>query len=107
MGARWSKNRFVGLQAGRVPGGFLSEPFYPQGETITIDADVRGWLRAELCDVFGRKHEGYHLMDAVPVTGDDRAHALRWRNADTARFQYDAMRLRFEYVDGDIYGVGF
>jgi hypothetical protein len=107
MGARWARDRFVGLRAGRVIGGFLSEPFYPQGETITVDADVRGWLRAELCDVFGRKHEGYHLMDAVPVTGDDRAHVLRWQDVDTARFQYDAVRLRFEYVDGEIYGIGF
>jgi hypothetical protein len=107
MGARWPKNRFVGLHAGRVPGGFLSEPLYPQGETITVDADVRGWLRAELCDVFGRKLEGYHLMDAVPIAGDSAAHVLKWQGGDTARFRYDAVRLRFEYADGEIYSIGF
>jgi hypothetical protein len=107
MGVRWSKNRFVGLHAGRVPGGFLSEPFYPQGETITVDADVRGWLRAELCDVFGRKQEGHHLMDAVPVVGDDSAHVLRWQDTDSARYQHDVVRLRFEFVEGEIYGIGF
>jgi hypothetical protein len=107
MGARWPKNRSVGLHAGRVVGDFLSEPFYPQGETITVDAVVRGWLRAELCDVFGRKHEGYHLMDAVPIAGDDAAHVLRWEGVDTARSRYDAVRLRFEFVDGEVYGIGF
>jgi hypothetical protein len=107
MGARWPKNRFVGLHAGRVPGGFLSAPFFPQGEAITVDADVRGWLRAELCDVFGRKHEGYHLMDAVPVVGDNRAHELRWSNADAGRFRFDAVRIRFEFVDGEVYSIGF
>lgn len=107
MGARWAKDRFVGLRAGRVAGGFLSEPFYPQGASITVDADVHGWLRAELCDVFGRKHEGYHLMDAVPVIGDERAHVLRWEGVDTSRFCYDAVRLRFEWVDGEVYSIGF
>jgi hypothetical protein len=107
MGARWSKHRFVGLEAGRVPGGFLTEPFYPQGEVISLDADLRGWLRAELCDVFGRKHEGYHLMDAVPVTGDRTAHALRWEGGDTRRFRHDAVRLRFEFVDGVVYNIAF
>jgi hypothetical protein len=107
MGARWPKHRFVGLEAGRVAGGFTSEPFYPQGDTITLDADIRGWLRAELCDVFGHKHEGYHLMDAVPVTGDSTAHVLRWEGADARRFRHDAVRLRFEYVDGVVYSIAF
>lgn len=107
MGARWPKNRFLGLSAGQVAGGYLSEPFYPQGETITVDAEVRGWLRAELCDVFGQKIEGYHLMDALPVTGDSSAHVLRWKGRNTQRFRYDAVRLRFEYADGTVYGIGF
>jgi hypothetical protein len=107
MGARWPKHRLVGLQAGRVPGGFLSEPFCPQGDEIAIDAAIDGWLRAELCDVFGRKHEGYHLMDAVPVTGDASAHVLHWKGADTRRFRHDAVRLRLEYVDGVVYSIAF
>ena len=107
MGARWKKNRFVGISAGRPVGGFLTEPFYPQQPEITLDADIRGWLRAELCDVFGRKHEGYHLMDAVPVAGDDTAHVLRWRQKNTVGFQQDAVRLRFEFMDGEVYSVGF
>ena len=107
MGARWPKHRFVGLEAGRVPGGFLTEPLFPQGAVISLDADIDGWLRAELCDVFGRKHEGYHLMDAVPVTGDRTAHVLRWEGGDTRRFRHDAVRLRFEYVDGVVYKIAF
>ena len=64
-------------------------------------------MRAELCDVFGRKHEGYHLMDALPIVSDEAAHVLRWQEADAARFRYDAVRLRFEFVDGEIYSIGF
>jgi hypothetical protein len=107
MGARWPKHRFVGLAAGRVPGGFLTEPFYPQGDEILLDAEIRGWLRAELCDVFGRKRDGYHLTSAVPVTGDHTAHPLRWQGAETRRYRHDAVRLRFEFVDGVVYNIGF
>jgi hypothetical protein len=110
------------MAAGRTPGGFLSEPFYPQGEAIAVDADVRGWLRAELCDIFGRKHEGYHLMDAVPVHGDSPAHVLRWQGRDACPFdrlragsersegtgfRFDAVRLRFEFTEGVVYGIAF
>ena len=105
MAASWAKHRFVGLRAERTPGGFLTPVFYPQTAEIRVDAAVRGWLRAELCDAWGRKHAGYHLEDSVPVHGDDTAHVLRWRDRDTRDFRHDPARLRFEYADADIYGV--
>ena len=107
MAAMFPKNRFVGLEAGRTPGGFMTEPFYPAGETIRIDADIRGSLRAELCDAFGRKVDGFHLMDSVPVQGDNEAHVLRWKNASSADHRFECLRLRFEYTDGVVYGVDF
>jgi hypothetical protein len=107
MAARWGKNRFVGLGADRVGGGFLSGPISVQGETITVDAEIRGELRAELCDVFGRKLPGYHLMDSMPVKGDNPAHVLRWKNRGTEGFRHDIVRVRFEFADGEIYGLGF
>jgi hypothetical protein len=107
MAASWSKHRFVGLRAGRVPGGFLTPVFYPQAPEIQVDAEVRGWLRAELCDAWGRKHEGYHLEQSIALHGDLTAHLLRWQERDTSRFRHDPVRLRFEFVDTDIYGVAF
>lgn len=107
MAARWPKHRFVGLGAGRVTGGFMTEPFYPQQPMVTVDATVRGWLRAELCDVHGRKHAGYHLMDSTPVKGDHTAHEIRWGEKTIKPYQFDAVRLRFEFNDADVFGVGF
>ena len=107
MGATFAKNRFVGLAAGRVTGGFMTEPFIQAAPQITLDADIRGWLRAELCDGFGRKLPGHHLMDCLPLQGDDEAHVLRWRDQPTDLHRYECLRLRFEYVDGEIYGVSF
>ena len=107
LAARWKKNRMLGLQAGAVTGGFLSEPFYPQSDTITVDADIRGWLRAELCDVFGRKHEGYHLMDSVSITGDNENHVLQWKDKTTKGFKFDPVRVRLEYQRGTVYTLNF
>lgn len=107
MAASWSKHRFVGLRAEAVPGGFLTPVFYPQSGEIRVDADVRGWLRAELCDAWGRKREGYHLEHSIPVQGDGQAHVLRWRDRDTNGFLHDPVRLRFEFADADVYGVTY
>ncbi len=107
MGATFAKNRFVGLEADRTRGGFMTEPFFPAGETIRLDADIRGSLRAELCDAFGRKLEGFHLMDSTPIQGDSEAHILRWKEASTADHRFECLRLRFEYTDGVVYGVDF
>jgi len=105
MGAVFTKNRFIGVAAGRVPGGFMTEPFFLSQPEVRLDASIRGWLRAELCDVFGRKLPGFHLMDSIPIRGDSEAHALRWKDAAIADHRFEMLRLRFEYTDGVIYGV--
>jgi len=107
MAASFAKNRFVGLAAGPTPGGFMTDTFFPAGETIRLDADIRGSLRAELCDAFGRKLDGFHLMDSTPIQGDSQAHILRWKDASTADHRFECLRLRFEYTDGVVYGADF
>lgn len=107
MAATWSKHRLVGLQAQQIPGGFLTPVFFLQAPEIRIDAAVRGWLRAELCDPWGRKLDGYHLEDCLPIRGDYTGHVLRWSEKGTAPLQYDALRLRFEFADAKVYNVLF
>ncbi|MDH7480823.1 MAG: hypothetical protein QHH26_02455 [Armatimonadota bacterium] len=107
MGSCFAKNRFVGLSAGRTLGGFITDPLFPSREEICVDANIRGWLKAELCDAFGRKLPGFHLNDSIPVQGDCEEHILRWKNASIADHRYECVRLRFEFVDGEIYGVNF
>jgi hypothetical protein len=107
MAASWPKHRFVGLRADQVVGGFLTPVFFPQSAEIRVDAAVRGWLRAELCDAWGNKLEGFHLEDSLPLQGDDFGHVLRWQGRDTAALRHDPLRLRFEYVDADIYSIAY
>jgi hypothetical protein len=107
MAATWPKHRFVGLRADSVPGSFLTPIIFPQSSEIKIDANVRGWLRAELCDAWGRKREGYHLENSILVQGDNSAHTLSWGGHDAGAFLHDPVRLRFEFVNADIYSVAF
>ncbi|OPZ91727.1 MAG: hypothetical protein BWY73_01022 [candidate division TA06 bacterium ADurb.Bin417] len=103
LGARFRKDRLAGLAADRAGGGFLSEPFILAGPELRVDAAVRGWLRAELCDAFGRKLPGFHLMDCRPLTGDREAHRLTWKKGNPGDHIYRALRLRFEFCDAEIY----
>ncbi|MDD5727287.1 MAG: hypothetical protein PHV59_01870 [Victivallales bacterium] len=103
-GATFAKNRFVGLAAGKVSGGFLSESFILQNDAVMIDADIRGYLKAELCDAFGCKREGFNLSDSVAVSGDG-IQRLQWNGGDISAFRYRCCRLRFEYEDGEIYNI--
>lgn len=107
MAASWSKHRFVGLRARSVVGGFLTPVFFLQNDVILLDADVRGWLRVELCDAWGRKLDGYHLEDCIVARGDHNAHVLRWADRSTADMRHDPLRLRFEFADAEVYSVAY
>jgi hypothetical protein len=107
MAARVPGRRLAGLQATDRAVGVLEIKCLPGVAEITVDADIRGALRAELCDTFGRPLEGYHQYEAVPVRGDSTAHVLRWgEDGRTSEpYRYDAMIVRLEVENGVVYGV--
>ena len=107
MAARIPKNRLLGVAAGTVTGDFMTGPIFLSQDQIKVDADIRGWLRAELCDIFGRKIEGYHLMDCDTVSGDSQDHVLRWKGKDTADYRYKPVRVRFEFTEGEVFCVKY
>ena len=103
--ARVPQGRFAGLRTtGAV--GSLELKCIPSVEAITVNAAVRGRLRAELRDIFGRPLPGYHLDDSVAITGDSATHVLRWGAGQTSEaYQFDAVRLRLEIADGTLYSL--
>lgn len=106
MAARLPKRRLAGLQTAANLRGTLEVKGIPGVAGITVDADVRGELRGELRDIFGRPLEGYHIDEAVPITGDSATHLLRWQGDLTSEpYRYDALILRLEAFDATIYGV--
>ena len=107
MAVRVPKNRLLAVAADKVTGGFMTEPIFLSQDQISIDANVRGWLRAELCDIFGRKLAGYHLMDSEPVSGDSPDHVLRWKGKDSSAYRYKPVRIRFEFTEGEVFCVKY
>ncbi|OGV80351.1 MAG: hypothetical protein A3K19_04155 [Lentisphaerae bacterium RIFOXYB12_FULL_65_16] len=109
MGATWPRGRFAGLAtAGRTVGRALLRPFIQVGEEISLNADVHGWVKAELRDpVGGRAIAGFELHACEPVSGNSTSAVLRWgdEKRSSAAFRYDAVQLYLQVSDGVVYGV--
>ena len=104
---RVPKNRLLAVAADEVVGEFMTEPIFLSQDEIKIDATIRGWLRAELCDVFGNKLAGHHLMDFDQISGDDTDAVLTWKGSNTAEYRYKPVRIRFELLDAELYCVKY
>ena len=50
------------------------------GSGITVNADVRGELRASLLDTAGKPIAGFGAAEVEPVRGDSLAHELKWQS---------------------------
>ena len=107
MGAWCPAHRFAGLATRpRCVGSLVLRPFILVSQTVRLDANIRGTVRAELRDPYGRPMEGYRLADSVALTGDSADHELRWQNgATTAPYQHDAVSLRLELQDATLYRI--
>ena len=104
--ARFPKRRFLGLAArGAGAGILLTRPFILNGTELCADLRVDGWLRAELCDPFGRPLPGFEKGRFQIFTGDDTAHVLRWNGVTTEHYLYNAVSLRLEVERGEIYCI--
>jgi len=107
MAATVAKDRYAGLStAPGIAARATLRPFIPATGRVTVNAVVRGALRAELCDPFGRPFPGYEMDAAVPITGDSAAHELRWEGGKTTEpYQFDPVTLRLELRDADLYAI--
>ena len=107
MVAEAPKGRFAGLRPpDRTIGRLTLKRFNQSAAQITVDADIRGRLQAELRDPYGRPLPGFELNSCLPVTGDSSSHVLTWEGGTTsAEYRYDVVALRIEIEDGVLYSV--
>ncbi|NOY81264.1 MAG: hypothetical protein GXP31_09700 [Kiritimatiellaeota bacterium] len=108
MGVTWPRARYAGLTAASgTIGRILLPPAILSGENVTVDANVRGALRAELRDPLGGRLEGFELHRSVPIRGNASEHVLRWgETGDTgAAYRHDAVVLYCEIEDGVLYSI--
>ncbi len=107
MAARMPKGRFAGLRATeRTVGSLCLRPFNHGAPCLTVDAEVRGRLQAELRDPFGRPLPGYELNNCRAIAGDSSRHVLTWTAGKSSEaYRYDTVGLRLEIEDGVIYSI--
>ncbi|MEW6355051.1 MAG: hypothetical protein AB1696_01890 [Planctomycetota bacterium] len=107
MAASWPTGRFAGLAtSANTIGSLTLKPFIPARAEVCVDADINGWLKAELRDPYGIPLAGHELHNSIPATGDSRQHVLRWQEGKTtAPYRYDAVSLRLEISDGALYSI--
>lgn len=107
MAARAPKGRLAGLTATRATvGSFTLKPFMRTAKAMTVDADVKGRLQAELRDPYDRPIPGFELNACAPVAGDSQRHVLTWSEGKTGgEYQWDVCGLRVEVEDGTVYSV--
>jgi len=101
------KGRFAGLSTtDRAIGALTLRRLNHTAERITVDANVRGRLQAELRDPYGRPLPGYELNSCRPIAGDSPEHLVTWEGGRTGEeYRYDVVSLRIEVEDGAIYSV--
>ena len=65
-------------------------------------------MRVELQDAGGNPLPGFTLGDCEPIWGDHIARLVKWKSGeDVSRYAGQAVRLRFEMSDADLYSIQF
>ena len=106
LGLRIPKYRLAGLRSNdRLSARIRTQAFIPWGPKLLLDAEIRGELRAELCDAFGQPLPGFTLAESIPLTGDSKSHEIQWKNGVASDYQYEGISLGLEWSDGTIYGL--
>ncbi len=101
--ARMARDRYVARRAGEARGRLVTVPFVVSRTSMTVNADVHGYLRARLLDGAGKPYRGFDFDDCAEVKGDAVAHRIVWRGK-LAELDGRAARLEFALRDADLYG---
>jgi hypothetical protein len=100
--ARIQRDRFVARQAGKEEGRLRTTPFVFSGETLNINANVDGDLRAAILDESGSPIDGFRAEDGGKIQGDSLAHTPKWKQP-LAKLKGKAVQLQLTARDAEIY----
>ena len=94
---------FVALSA-KGDGSVTTKLLETPGGRLTINAQVRGELRAEVLDENGKVMPGYGFQQCSPIRGDSLRHDVTWGSgADLVPRRKAGLRIRFHLQDTDLY----
>ena len=94
---------FVALSA-KGDGSVTTKLLETPGGRLTINAQVRGELRAEVLDENGKVIPGYGFQQCSPIRRDSLRHDVTWGSgADLVPRRKAGLRIRFHLQDTDLY----
>ena len=103
--ARMKRDRYTGYAAGTSAGTLRTPSRTWQARSITVNADIRGELRAALCEPSGKFIAGFGFDACAPVRGDATAHALTWNGSDPAALAGREVQIVLRIEDGTVFAV--
>ncbi len=101
---------FVSAHAPRSGGELITKPLTFKGDRLHLNfsSSAAGGIRVELQNATGEPLPGYTLDDSSVVFGDTIDRVVTWKGgADVAQLSGQAVRLRFELKDADLYAFQF
>lgn len=101
---------FVSIFAPVAGGEMLTRPLRFKGALLKLNfsSSAAGGIRVEIQDESGRPIPGYTLDDSEPIYGDALERKATWKKgADLSGLQGQAIRLRFELQDADLFSLHF
>ncbi len=104
------KDRLVSVSPESASGSFQTHPIKFTGDRLTVNAAVRpgGRVRIALLDTEGVPIPGRGIEDCRPLTIDNPSWIVSWTDGESvASYSGQAIRLRVELQDADVFGFQF
>jgi len=101
---------FASVNAPFSGGEMVTKPLTFSGQKLVINYSTSsiGHVKVELQDVNGAPIPGFALVDADEIVGDEIRRTVTWKDSsDVSALAGQAIRLRFEMKDADLYSIQF
>jgi hypothetical protein len=96
------RDRYVAREAGSETGTLRTVPLTVEDGELSVNADVRGELRARLLDATGQPLAGFDFADCQSIHGDSLTHPICWKG-DLATLTGRPISIEFQFHDTSLY----
>ncbi|MHC4529009.1 MAG: hypothetical protein ACYS29_14125, partial [Planctomycetota bacterium] len=114
---------FLSLDVGQQTGTIITRPFVFEGNELTINANVKGYLKVAILNLPGMEITGFNIgltnspKKPVPgfglhgcdtIKGDSTQHTVAWKgNSSVGNLAGQVVRLRFDMQSAKLYAFEF
>lgn len=100
---------FIALRGGKGGGHLTTHPLKVGGGHLEINYVARpgGRVRVEIQSADGRPLKNFSLDDCDSLKGDETAKTVTWKTDGNGPFTKQAVRVRFEVKDADLFSFRF